>query len=139
MEKLQSIAEHYGIDMDRHEENKEQHERLSKELQLLDKQKKIVQSAIDTLTKRYEVQIADKRKEYDALYLKKAQILKGYNEKVRMLRMKGQEIAELIQRAKVEGAQDKGLLEILTKWEEANLKLFDANRPLEESSNMGGD
>jgi hypothetical protein len=32
MEKLQSIAEHYGIDMNRHEENKEQHERLAKEL-----------------------------------------------------------------------------------------------------------
>jgi hypothetical protein len=48
-----------------------------------------LQSAIDTLTKRYEVQIADKKKEYDALYLKKAQILKAYNEKIRMLRTKG--------------------------------------------------
>jgi len=28
--------------------------------------------------------------------MKKAQILKGYNEKVRMLRLKGQEIADLI-------------------------------------------
>ncbi len=55
MEKLQSIADHYGIEVDKHEENKEQHDRLAKELQLLDKQKKIVQSAIDTLTKRYEV------------------------------------------------------------------------------------
>lgn len=83
------------------------------------------------------MQLADKRKEYDALYLKKAQILKSYNEKVRMLRGKGQEIADLIQRAKVEGAQDKGLLEILTKWEEANQKLFDANRPLD--SNQDGE
>ena len=102
---------------------------------MLDKQKKILQSAIDTLTKRYEVQIAEKKKEYDALYLKKAQILKAYNEKIRMLRTKGSEIGELIQRAKNEGAQDKGLLEILTKWEEANQKLFDANRILVE----GGD
>lgn len=72
MEKLQQIADHYGIEIDKHEENKDNHDKLAKELQLLDKQKKILQSAIDTLTKRYEVQIADKKKEYDALYMKKA-------------------------------------------------------------------
>ena len=55
MDKLQQIADHYGIEVDKHEENKDAHERLSKELSLLDKQKKILQSAIDTLTKRYEV------------------------------------------------------------------------------------
>jgi hypothetical protein len=55
MEKLQQIAGHYGIEIDRHEENKETHEKLAKELQLLDKQKKILQSAIETLNKRYEV------------------------------------------------------------------------------------
>jgi hypothetical protein len=53
-----------------------------------------------------------------------------------MLRLKGQEISDLIQRAKVEGAQDRGLIEILTKWEEANQKLFDANRPLEEGDDQ---
>ena len=31
----------------------------------------------------------------------------------------------------MEGAQDRGLIEILSKWEEANQRLFDANRPLE--------
>lgn len=91
----------------------------------MDKQKKIVMAAMDTMTKRYEGQITDKKKEYEALYLKKATILKSYNEKVKQLRVKGQEIQELIQKAKADGGADKGLLEILNKWEEANLKIFD--------------
>ncbi len=37
MEKLQQIADHYGIEVDKHEENKENFDKLSKELQLLDK------------------------------------------------------------------------------------------------------
>jgi DNA repair ATPase RecN len=65
MDKLQQIADHYGIEVDRHEENKENFEKLSKELALLDKQKKIVAAAIDTMTKRYEVALNDKKKEYD--------------------------------------------------------------------------
>lgn len=32
MEKLQQIADHYGIEIDKHEENKENHEKLSREL-----------------------------------------------------------------------------------------------------------
>lgn len=72
------------------------------------------------MTKRYESAITDKKKEYEGLYLKKAQILKSYNDKVKALRSKGMEIQELIARAKQEGAADKGLLEILNKWEEAN-------------------
>lgn len=35
------------------------------------------------------------------------------------------EIQELISKAKAEGGTDKGLLEILIKWEEANQKIFD--------------
>jgi hypothetical protein len=31
----------------------------------------------------------------------------------------------LIAKAKAEGGQDKGLLDILTKWEEANQKIFE--------------
>lgn len=77
------------------------------------------------MTKRYEGQIADKKKEYESLYLKKATILKTYNEKVKQLRVKGQEISELIQKAKADGGADKGLLDILNKWEEANQKIFD--------------
>ncbi len=92
---------------------------------MMDKQKKIVMAAMETMTKRYEGQIADKKKDYEALYLKKATILKSYNEKVRQLRIKGQEIQELIQKAKADGAADKGLMDILNKWEEANMKIFD--------------
>jgi hypothetical protein len=42
MEKLLQIADHYGIEVDKHEENKENYDKLSKELSLLDKQKKIL-------------------------------------------------------------------------------------------------
>jgi hypothetical protein len=75
------------------------------------------------MTKKYETAIADKRKEYEQLYYKKAMILKSYNEKIKMLKLKGQEIQELIEKAKA-GA-DKGLIEILSKWEEANQKIFE--------------
>lgn len=92
MDKLQHIADHYGIEVDHHEENKENYEKLSKELLVLEKQKRIVLAAVDTMTKRCETQISDKRKEYENLYIKKATILKAYNERVRALRTKGLEI-----------------------------------------------
>ena len=75
------------------------------------------------MTKKYEVAITDKKKEFDQLFLKKAMILKSYNEKIKMLKAKGLEIQELIEKAKT-GA-DKGLLDILKKWEEANVKIFE--------------
>ena len=75
------------------------------------------------MTKKYEGAIADKKKEFDQLFLRKAMILKSYNEKIKMLKAKGQEIQELIEKAKT-GA-DKGLLDILKKWEEANIKIFE--------------
>ena len=75
------------------------------------------------MTKRYETALAEKKKEYDNLYYKKAMILKSYNEKIQQLKAKGEDIQELIEKAKA-GA-DKGLVEILTKWEEANKKIFD--------------
>lgn len=34
------------------------------------------------MTKRYETALAEKKKEYDSLYYKKAMILKSYNEKI---------------------------------------------------------
>ena len=92
MDKLQHIADHYGIEVDRHEENKESYDKLSKELYIclmlnvLEKQKRIVMTAVDTMTKRYETVIVEKRKEYEQLYMRKAQILKSYNEKCRTLR-----------------------------------------------------
>lgn len=132
MEKLQQIADHYGIEIDKHEENKENYDKLSKELTVLDKQKKIVLAAVEAMTKRYESAIGEKKREYEGLYLKKAQILKSYNEKVKTLRQKGMEIQELIQKAKAEGGTDKGLLEILTKWEEANQKIFERQGEYED-------
>ena len=59
------------------------------------------------MTKRYESSIIEKKKEYDSLYMKKAMIIKSYNDKIRELKQKGMEIQELIDKAK-EGA-DKGL------------------------------
>jgi len=43
------------------------------------------------MTKRYETAIAEKKKEYESLYLKKATILKSYNEKIKLLKVKGME------------------------------------------------
>jgi hypothetical protein len=83
MDKLNKIAEHYGIEVEKHEENKEQYERLNKDLAQLEKQKKIVLQAIDTMTKKYETAITDKKKEYEQLYYKKAMILKGYSDKIK--------------------------------------------------------
>jgi len=75
------------------------------------------------MTKKYQAQINDRKKDYDHLYYEKAQILKAYNDKVANLRDKGIEIKELIEKAK-DGA-DSGFLEILTKFEEANNKIFE--------------
>lgn len=44
------------------------------------------------MTKKFEGAITEKKKEFDQLYMKKAMILKSYNEKIKMLRIKGQEI-----------------------------------------------
>ena len=41
------------------------------------------------MTKRFETAILDKKKEYDNLYMKKAIIIKSYNEKMKELRIKG--------------------------------------------------
>ena len=121
--KLQVIAEHHGIEVDRHEENREQAQKLEKDLAILEKQKRIAVAAMETMTKKYEAAIQEKRREYEGLWTKKAMILKGYQEKMRVLRDKGLEIQELIERAKT-GA-DRGLVEILSKWEEANAKIMD--------------
>jgi hypothetical protein len=77
-----------------------------------------VKNAIDTMTKKYESAISEKKKDFDNLYYKKAMILKSFNEKIKQLKGKGEEIRDLIEKAKA-GA-DSGLIEILNKWEEAN-------------------
>ncbi len=75
------------------------------------------------MTKRHEALLAEKKKEFDNLYYRKATILKTYNDKIQQLRRKGQEIQDLIEKAK--NGADLGLMEILNKWEEANLKIFE--------------
>lgn len=65
---------------------------MSKEIATLEKQKRIVLTAVDTMTRRYEAAINEKRREYEQFYMRKAQILKSYNEKVKILRGKGLEI-----------------------------------------------
>jgi hypothetical protein len=67
------------------------------------------------MTKKYEVALGDKKKEFDELFKRKAMILRSYNEKIKLLKAKGQEIQDLIEKAKT-GA-DRGLLDILRKWE----------------------
>ena len=54
----------------------------------------------------------------------KARMVHGYNEKIVILRSKGQEIQDLIEKARANGA-DQDLQGILKKWEEANLKIFE--------------
>ena len=44
------------------------------------------------MSKKYEKSLEDKKKEFDSLYMKKAMILKSYNDKIRQLKYKGQEI-----------------------------------------------
>lgn len=123
LDKLNQIAEHYGIEVDKHEQNNKEYERLNKDLEVLEKQKRIVRSAIDTMTKKFESALGEKKKEFDQLYYRKAMILKSYNEKIKLLKIKGQEIQDLIEKAK--SGADKGLLDILKKWEEANQKIFE--------------
>lgn len=135
MDKLVQIAGHYGLEEpEQHEEQREQHDKLVKEMAALEKQRRIVVAALENGGKRHEAGMAEKRKEHDALYLKKATILKSYNERCKQLRLRALEIAELIARAKGEGAADRGLLEILNKWEEANLKLFEQDEGLDEEA-----
>ena len=35
------------------------------------------------MTKRYETALGEKKKEYDSLYMKKAMIIKSYNDKIK--------------------------------------------------------
>ena len=123
LEKLQQIAEHYGIEVDKHEAHGKEAERLSKDLNQLEKQKRILKSVLDGAAKKFEAALQEKKKELEQLLQRKALVLRGFNEKVRQLRAKGLEIQELIEKAKA-GA-DKGLVDILRKWEEANQKIFE--------------
>ena len=91
----------------------------------------MLQAAIEAQGKRYESQLAEKKKEYEQQQYGKARIVHAYNEKITVLRAKGQEIQDLIEKARASGA-DSELQGILSKWEEANRKIFEqypADRP----------
>lgn len=91
----------------------------------------MLQAAIEAQGKRYESQLSEKKKEYEQQQYGKARIVHAYNEKITVLRAKGQEIQDLIEKARASGA-DSELQGILSKWEEANRKIFEqypADRP----------
>ena len=80
-------------------------------------QKRVIQTAIEAQAKRYESILSEKKKEYDEQQYSKAKIVHSYNEKISILRAKGQEIQDLIEKARASGA-DGELQTILTKWEQ---------------------
>lgn len=48
MAKLNTIAEHYGVSVDKSKENMAEHKKLTEQLEHLNKQKRILTQAIDT-------------------------------------------------------------------------------------------
>ena len=48
----------------------------------LQKQKRVLQAAIEASSKRYEAQLVDKKKEYEQMQYAKARMVHGYNEKI---------------------------------------------------------
>ena len=57
--------------------------------------------------------------------MKKAKVIKDYNEKISVIRSKGSLIQDLIAKAKSSGNVDSETQGILSKWESANQKIFD--------------
>ena len=57
--------------------------------------------------------------------MKKAKVIKDYNEKISIIRSKGSLIQDLIAKAKSSGNVDSETQGILSKWESANQKIFD--------------
>ena len=68
------------------------------------------------------------------MQLQKAKIVQEYNEKIKVLRSKGEQIQDLIERARKNGA-DAEMQNILSKWESANMKIFEAY-PLDRPTDM---
>lgn len=125
MEKLREMAAQYGVNVDTHEENQKQLKQLKEQQDTLLKQKRVLLSAIETNTKKFDGILNEKRKEFEGLQFQKAQIVMSYNDKIADLRNRGREIQELIERVRVNGGTDRELHQILGKWEEANLKMFE--------------
>ena len=85
----------------------------------------MLQGAIETNSKKFEAGLTTKKKEYEQLEYSKAKIVQEYNSKITVLRSKGTEIQDLIEKVRATSHSDKELSGILGKWEEANLKLFE--------------
>ena len=64
----------------------------------------------------------EKKEDLEQLQARKLEILKRYNERVDEMRTRAIQIKELIERAKIEA--DPILLEVLTKWQEANDRIL---------------
>ena len=129
------MATQYGIDLDTHEEDQKQLKALQDKHAALANQKRVLQGAIEATSKKFEGMLADKKKEFQQAEYAKARIVMNYNERITLLRAKGREIQELIERVRVTGGADKDLQAILTKWEDANLKMFEKH-PADKPSDL---
>lgn len=87
-------------------------------------QKRVLQGAIEVNSKKFEKELGEKKKELDLLDSAKSKIVNDYKSKMRILRSKGHEIQELIEKVRATGNADKDLVLILKKWEDQNLKMF---------------
>lgn len=121
--KLNTIAEYYGVSIEKSKENQLEHKRLTEQLDHLNKQRRILTQAIDVQSRKQQALTAEKKRDLEQLQLRKTEILKKYNERVTELREKGLQIRDLIDRAKAEA--DVELFDILNKWEQANERILE--------------
>jgi hypothetical protein len=100
-------------------------EKLSRELDNLEKQKKILKQANEATSKKMDTILNEKKKQYNTLIYRKAEIFKSLKDKTVDLQSKGGEIQELIEKAKV--GSDASTLELLRRWEDANNDVLKKN------------
>lgn len=120
--KLNTIAAHYGVNIEKSKENHTEQKKLQEQLDYLNRQKRVLQQSIDTSSKKQELLTIEKKKDLEMLQMRKLEVLKRFNERVVEVRERCMQIKELIDRAKTEA--EPGLQEILEKWEEANNKML---------------
>lgn len=82
-------------------------------------------TAIDVTSKKFEDELARKLKEKENLIAAKNKTVRSCNEKVSILRTKGHDLQDLIEKVRASGGgNSKDLAPILNKWEESNLRMF---------------
>ena len=86
--KLNSIADHYGVSVEKSKENHIEHKKLTEQLDGLNRQKRILQQAIDVQSKKHESLTQEKRRDLETLQAKKNEIAKKYGTRVSELRDK---------------------------------------------------